>query len=200
MYVDTRVASSIWLPFKFPHLNAIILEASTVRKVKTRTGKEVQVSKYTETKHRWTSIIKAWARQKGFEVLPGCWNFTYLCVDDTKRKDPGNILAGAVKIIEDALVDASIMENDGWGQVNSIHGYFAHTKLSKTHGLNKPGVCLSIGPELPTESEMLEVARILSSNVPSLRTQQREKAALKAQLGASSDSPDSEGAGGSVAQ
>lgn len=185
------MAASIWLPFKFPHLNAIILEASTTF---MRGGKKI--SKYTQTKKSWCSMIKAYSRQKGFSVLPGCWNFTYLCVDDTKRKDPGNILAGAVKIIEDALVDANIMENDGWGQVNSIHGYFAHTKLAKTHGLSKPGVCLSIGPEQPTESEMLEVARILSADVPSLRTQQREKAAIKAQSRAPGDSADPEGAGG----
>ena len=190
MYVDTRVASSIWFPFKFPHLNAIILEASTVFK-----RGDKQISKYTQTKRSWTSVIKAWSRQKGFTVLPGCWNFTYLCVDDTKRKDPGNILAGAVKIIEDALVDAKIMENDGWGQVNSIHGYFAHTKLAKTHGLSKTGVCLSIGPEQPTESEMLEVARILSADVPSLRTQQREKAAIQSQPRAPGNQPHPEGAG-----
>lgn len=185
------MAASIWFPFKFPHLNAIIEEASSVYKFKGG-----QKSRYTETKKRWTSMVRAWAKQKGFEVLPGCWNFTYLCVDDSRRRDPGNILSGVVKLIEDGLVTAKVMENDGWGQVRSITGYFAHTAMSKTHGLNKPGVCLSIGPEQPTESQMLEVARILSSNVPSLRTQQREKAAIKATLspdGAPGNQPDSEG-------
>lgn len=192
------MTSSIWFPFKFPHLNEIINEASTVRRVKSRTGKEFQVSRYTETKKRWTSMIRAWAKQKGFSVLPGCWNYTYLCVDDSQRRDPGNILSGVVKLIEDGLVKGEVIENDGWGQVKSIRGFFAHTRMAKIHGLNKAGVCLSIGPEQPTESEMLEVARILSSNVPSLRTQAREKAAIKAALavnGAPGNQPDSEGAG-----
>lgn len=192
------MASSIWFPFKFPHLNQIILDASTVHVWKGRTGKRMQKSRYTEVKARWTSMIRAWAKQRGFEVLPGCWHFTYLFVEENAKRDPDNIASGAVKIINDGLVKGEFLENDGWGQVRSIRCFFASVRDSKTHGLNKPGVCLSIGPEQPTEEQMLEVARILSSNVPSLRTQAREKAAIKAMAAeqrAPDNQPDPEGVG-----
>jgi hypothetical protein len=180
------VNASIWFPFKFPNFNELIADASKVRQKRRRSPLEKKqvVPAYAETKRRWTSIVVAWCRQKGYAVLPGCWEFTYLFVEENMRKDPLNIAAGAVKMIEDGLVKAGVMENDGWAQVSSLHCYFASTKDKETHGLGKAGVLLSIGPKMSTEAEMLEVARMLSKDVPRSRSQKTTIQALEASDGA----------------
>ena len=47
-------------------------------------------------------------------------HFTYEFFEPTKRFDPSNFTAGAVKCIEDALQHAGVIENDGWKHVLSI--------------------------------------------------------------------------------
>lgn len=43
----------------------------------------------------------------------------YIFYEADKRRDPSNIVAFAVKVIEDALQDCKVLKNDGW----NIRGY-----------------------------------------------------------------------------
>lgn len=40
-----------------------------------------------------------------------------------KRKDPDNI-SSAVKFVLDGMVEAGLIENDGWKQIGNLHHYF----------------------------------------------------------------------------
>ena len=44
---------------------------------------------------------------------------SYTFYEADKRRDPSNIVAFAVKVIEDALQDCKVLKNDGW----NIRGY-----------------------------------------------------------------------------
>ena len=44
-------------------------------------------------------------------------HFNYLLVEETLRRDPSNVAAGAIKMIEDALVKRGLLASDGWSQV-----------------------------------------------------------------------------------
>src|SRR4030042_1312982 len=59
--------------------------------------------------------------------------FSYLFVEPSKRRDPSNLISGGIKIIEDGLQEAGLLENDGWANVGQISAYWT---VNKT----RPGV------------------------------------------------------------
>jgi hypothetical protein len=71
---------------------------------------------------------------------------TYLFVEPNRRRDPSNIVAGGVKLIEDALQEIEIIENDNWG---SVAGFSAHW----TTDTELPGALLCIDPEIGLSRE-----------------------------------------------
>lgn len=46
-----------------------------------------------------------------------------LCVVKDRRKDPDNLLSGAIKCLLDGLVKAGVLPNDGQRQIRGIGGY-----------------------------------------------------------------------------
>jgi hypothetical protein len=54
--------------------------------------------------------------------------FAYLIVEETLKRDPSNICSAAVKFIEDGLVEAGIIPNDGWDNVLGIRVHWVHRK------------------------------------------------------------------------
>lgn len=53
----------------------------------------------------------------------------YIWVEPNKRRDKDNIAAGGRKIIQDALVTAKYLRNDGW---NDITGFSDEFRVDKT--------------------------------------------------------------------
>lgn len=88
------------IPGEFPGLNKIVDAA------------KAHYHKYREMKEANTELISWPAKQlpkyKSLQL-----NITWYCKD--RRRDPDNI-AAAVKFIFDGLVDAGVIENDGWKQ------------------------------------------------------------------------------------
>ena len=109
-----RNLQSLFIPGRMPGLNEII-EAAGTRKGKWNA--------YMTLKSKWGDVIAAHARIQRFaEVKDG--HFTYLFEEPDRRRDPSNVIAGGVKLIEDALQEAGLLANDGWGEVLSIRPYF----------------------------------------------------------------------------
>ena len=48
-----------------------------------------------------------------------CADFSFTWFERNRRRDPDNIIS-AKKFIFDALIEAGVIENDGWAQVRSI--------------------------------------------------------------------------------
>ena len=84
----------------------------------TRTGRKGQrVNVYAEQKKSWEEIIWAAIRNAHIQPIRGSVTLLYLWKEPNKRRNPSNIVAGGRKFIEDALVRAGILHNDGWKEI-----------------------------------------------------------------------------------
>ncbi len=110
----------LWVPGKLPGLNEII---DAKRSVVSGTGKR-RPDGYSKLKKQWSQTIRIHALQQRLAPVPEAAHFTYFCVEENKRRDPGNFLAGAQKLIEDALQEANVLEGDGWKHVLSITSHW----------------------------------------------------------------------------
>lgn len=130
----TRV---LWIPRPMPNMNEIITACGTLYKV-GRGGK--RRSKYTDMKESMGHLVALFARQQGFAAITRPAHFEYEFVEQNRMRDPSNIIAGGVKIIEDALQDCGLLEGDGWAQVLSISPTWRVDK-------NLPGVRITVREE-----------------------------------------------------
>lgn len=78
---------------------------------------------YSVLKKGWGETIAWLAGAQGFQKTGG-GVFTYLFREPDRRRDPSNFIAGGVKIIEDALQDAGLLEGDGWRNVTAIQPWW----------------------------------------------------------------------------
>jgi hypothetical protein len=99
-------------------------------------------------KKQWGEAIALLASAQGLKRVEAGY-FTYLCRERNKQRDPSNVGAGAVKLIEDALQYMGFMDNDGWSQVL---GYVPHLHVDAS----MPGVTVFVHPErLLTKEEAI---------------------------------------------
>lgn len=129
----------LWVPGRLPGLNELLNGKSQARN---------GWNAYNQTKQRWTASVILLSRVRGLSAVgPGYWS--YLCAEPNQKRDPLNIVAGAVKILEDALVKGGLLENDGWADVLGFVGYWVHRR-------EQAGCLLRWHPsELATKQAML---------------------------------------------
>lgn len=125
----------LWIPGPMPGLNEIITAKGVVSLKRGRGGKRWDA--YAEMKSQWGQKVALFARQASFGRLAGLNEFFYEIREPNKRRDPSNFVAGTVKIVEDALQEAGLLENDGWKQVAGIH-------TTWTVDEKRPGVMLMV--------------------------------------------------------
>lgn len=115
----------LFIPVVLPNLNDVIHACKTHYGV------------YSSMKKKWGCVVRLYALQQRFEKItePAHWEYTFY--EPNRRRDPSNLAGGAIKILEDALQEAGLLENDGWEQVLSISSMF---RVSK----EKPGVLLRV--------------------------------------------------------
>ena len=83
-------------------------------------------AKYANEKKYLTENIALLAKskiKKKYEKV----NLTFVWYCKNKRKDKDNIIAGQ-KFIIDGLVQAGVIENDGWEQIGNISHFFSIDK------------------------------------------------------------------------
>lgn len=79
----------------------------------------------------YNDIKQDWARRTveaisaPFVRLQSCY-FGYVIVEETLKRDPSNICSAAIKFIEDGIVKAGVIPNDGWSNVLGIRMVCAH--------------------------------------------------------------------------
>jgi hypothetical protein len=76
-------------------------------------------------------------------------HFSYLVVEETLKRDPSNICSAAVKFIEDGLVEAGVIPNDGWDNVLGIRVHWVHRKG------RDPGVYVVMTDSAMTEEQLV---------------------------------------------
>lgn len=92
-------------PFTFPGLNDYINAERTHRQ------------KAAKMKREWQNAVILCARRqiRGKFTRPVVMN--YLWVEKDRRRDKDNIAAFGRKVIQDALVKAGVLKNDGWANI-----------------------------------------------------------------------------------
>lgn len=108
-----------------------------------RGPKAARWNAYSKLKKQVQGTVAIAAFSQKFKPLER-GHFTYLCKEarnaNGKQRDPSNVLGGAMKMIEDALVECRLLPNDSWLEVLGIAGHFDVTK-------NGAGVLLIVHPD-----------------------------------------------------
>lgn len=138
----------LWIPGPLPGLNDLI-DARMVQGGAGRHGKRWNA--YSDLKAKWEMRIYTYVTQQRFPRLDGAFYYAYVIREPNKRRDPSNVIAGAVKIIEDGLKGTLKRAQDGWKHVAGIEPYV----LEVTKDI-PPGVTLYVRQEyrLPVEVEL----------------------------------------------
>lgn len=110
--------SLLWIDGRLPGLNEIIDARSRGRKG----------IMYTRMKRKCTEAISRAAAVQKVKRFESVW-LTYVHVEKDRRRDPSNFCGGAAKFIEDGLVQAKVIPNDGWKNING----FAHCWTTSSH-------------------------------------------------------------------
>ncbi len=117
------IRAEFWIPGSLPGLNELLGAMNSNR------------HKYNALKKSSQDKVALCARD--VPKMPAGVSIWYDFRVPDKRKDPSNILAGGIKLIEDALVGQGILRGDGWGIVKGIYPTFA---LSR----DNPGIRVTI--------------------------------------------------------
>ena len=96
-----------WIPGPLPGLNEVLASAK---------GYGGRGFGYAKLKRQWTQTIALHVLAAGIKHVDRA-RFEFRWVEKDKRRDPSNIAAGGRKLIEDSLVLAKVLTNDGWKQI-----------------------------------------------------------------------------------
>ncbi len=129
----------LWIPGPHPGLNEI-LDARMLEGIKKSRGRSHpgwQGGGYTALKRGWERIIKLQSMSQALEPITTT-RFTYLFYEAHNRRDPSNVFGGGIKLIEDALITAQLLDNDGRKHVHEIRPHVTTRK-------ERPGVSVFFG-------------------------------------------------------
>lgn len=127
-----RVYNKFFFEGKIPSLNELVDFKASVSPMKrtwlVHSGKKpgtYRFNKYNQVKQDWSKKVETVVAQEGFETVEACY-FTYIVVEKTRKRDPSNICSSSAKLIEDGLIKAGVIPNDGWNNVLGICNYWVH--------------------------------------------------------------------------
>jgi hypothetical protein len=101
----TEAVWTLWIPGKLPGLNDIVAAAKISRR-----------GVYAEMKREAERRIELAIYDACLPTMSEVW-IRYEIVEPNKKRDPGNVLGGAIKFVEDALVRTGVLPNDNWGHI-----------------------------------------------------------------------------------
>ena len=150
------IHNAFFVPGKVPSLNELLdAKGGTKDKRKLlilrhlpKKGKRVP-----EWVHAYNDIKQSWKRRTieaigtPFVRVKACY-FGYVVVEQDKRRDPSNICSSAIKFIEDGIVEAGVMRDDGWENVLGIRPHWIHRPN------HEPGIYVVMSDVRLTEDQL----------------------------------------------
>jgi len=135
----TDYEQQLWVRGPLPGMNEIISYkdrsyASTI----TRNGRTKRYDMYSAEKKMWTEKILAAALAQGLTPC-GASYLTFFVIEPNRRRDPDNLVSGAMKFILDALVKGKYLHTDSWVH---ILGYIPYWEVG-----DMPGVSVFFRPD-----------------------------------------------------
>jgi hypothetical protein len=132
-----KVYNQFWFPGKVPSMNELLDGKANARQMKktwlVHKGKkpgQFKFNKYNQIKQDWTQKVVNVVKSTGFCPTEASY-FCYLVVEKTRKRDPSNVFSSACKFIEDGLMEAGVIPNDGWNNVLGIATYIKHEPLGE---------------------------------------------------------------------
>lgn len=125
------IHNSFFVPGKVPSLNELldsksrapVAMRSIIMRRKPVKG-QGRWCEYNEIKQDWKArTIRALGSP--FVRVDKAY-FGYVVVEETFKRDPSNFCSAAIKFIEDGLVEAGAIPNDGWQNVLGIRVHWLH--------------------------------------------------------------------------
>lgn len=107
------------LPFTFPGLNDYIAAERSHRQ------------KAAKMKRDWQNAVMLCIRSQRLPKFDGPVYMYYTWVEKDRRRDKDNIAAFGRKVIQDALVKAGVLKNDGWANIEGFSDRFAVDKKNQ---------------------------------------------------------------------
>jgi hypothetical protein len=167
------IYNTFWIPGKPPSLNdlnafraiqgpprsSMILRRSPGKKKKNT----YTFNKYNDEKQKWSKIVFDVVKKTGFKFTESC-HYSYLVVEKTVKRDPSNICSSSIKFIEDGLMKAGVIPNDGWQNVLSIRPEWILNRKGQ------PGILIVMS------SERLNLVTIVDMYIDSLDIVHRQSA------------------------
>jgi hypothetical protein len=80
---------------------------------------------YNSVKQDWKKKTISAVIKQGFDAVHHSY-FHYLIIEQTKKRDPSNICSAGIKFVEDGLIEAGVIPNDGWKNVLGIRIHWHH--------------------------------------------------------------------------
>lgn len=115
-----EIVGHLFIPGRMWGLNELV-------DARIRTGGPVRGKKmwnrYSHAKRGFAQFLMAELVGQRFPKLTYGY-FTYVFDEPNRKRDPSNILGGGIKFIEDALIKAGYLPNDGWGNIQGIRGFW----------------------------------------------------------------------------
>lgn len=123
------VYNKFYFPWRIPSWNDLTFQRGITGKqnwILTRNNRPKRgyiYNGYNEVKQEWANKVCKLVKSVGFVPVKSAY-FHYLLVEPTLKRDPSNICGAAFKLLEDGLIKAGVIENDGWKQVLGIRPYW----------------------------------------------------------------------------
>jgi hypothetical protein len=156
------IYNQFWIPGKPPSLNDLIAfraiqgpprSSMILRRSPGKKKKNTYTfNKYNDEKQKWSKIVYDTVKKTGFRFTESCY-YNYLVVEKTRERDPSNICSSSIKFIEDGLMKAGVIPNDGWDNVLGIRPEWV------LHRTASPGIFLIMSEELISYSELVFMYR-----------------------------------------
>lgn len=150
------IHNAFFVPGKVPSLNELLdargrsapRVASIIMKHLPKKGKApgIRFDAYNDIKQDW-KVRTIGAIGAPFVRVKQAY-FGYLIIENEQRRDPSNICASAIKFIEDGIVEAGVMPNDGWDNVLGIRVHWIHRKK------HRPGIYVVMSDTKLTEEQL----------------------------------------------
>ena len=150
------IHNAFFVPGKVPSLNELLdakggtapkVASIIMRHLPTKgKGRGARFSAYNDIKQEWKrkTVVAIGAP---FVRVQQCY-FGYLVVEQEMRRDPSNICSSAIKFIEDGIVEAGVMKDDGWKQVLGIRVHW----ISRPK--HRPGIYVVMSDIRLTEEQL----------------------------------------------
>lgn len=150
------IHNAFFVPGKVPSLNELLdAKGGTAPRVasiimrhlpKKGKGRGARFDAYNNIKQDWKQRTIS-AIGAPFVRVQQCY-FGYLVVEDSRKRDPSNVCSSAIKFIEDGIVEAGVMSNDGWDNVLGIRVHWVHRKG------HRPGIYVVMSDTRLTEEQL----------------------------------------------